>query len=148
MITRKSSAIWEGSLRDGRGHMKVGRGAYEGPYSFASRFEQGPGTNPEELLGAAHAGCFSMSFALMLSQAGTPPKRIQTEAEVGLEKVGDGFRITTVNLTTEADVPGIEEKDFQELAEKAKAGCPVSQALAGTAITLRARKTGGGGELV
>jgi osmotically inducible protein OsmC len=122
--------------------MKVGRGAYEGPYTFASRFEQGPGTNPEELLGAAHAGCFSMAFALMLSQAGTPPKRIQTEAEVGLEKVGDGFRITTVNLTTEADVPGIEEKDFQELAEKAKAGCPVSQALAGTAITLRARKTG------
>ena len=142
MIIRKSSAVWEGSLKDGRGRMKVGRGAYEGPYSFASRFEQGPGTNPEELLGAAHAGCFSMAFALILSQAGTPPKRIQTEAEVGLEKVGDGFRITSVNLTTEADVPGIEEKAFQALAESAKAGCPVSRALAGTTITLRARKTG------
>jgi len=88
MITRKSSAIWEGSIRDGRGHMKVGRGAYEGSYTFASRFEQGPGTNPEELLGAAHAGCFSMAFALMLSQAGTPPKRIQTEAEVGSRRSG------------------------------------------------------------
>jgi osmotically inducible protein OsmC len=122
--------------------MKLASGAYEGPYTFASRFEQAKGTNPEELIGAAHAGCFSMAFASLLTQAGEPPKRIQTEAEVTLEKVGEGFRITTVNLTTEAEVAGIEEEDFQALAEKAKATCPVSQALAGTKITLRARKIG------
>jgi len=142
MITRRSSAVWEGSLREGRGRMKVGSGAYEGPYSFASRFEQGPGTNPEELIGAAHAGCFSMAFAGALAMAGKPPKKIQTEAEVGLEKVGEGFRITTVSLNTEAEVPGIDEKDFQALAKKAKETCPVSQALAGTKITLRAKKIG------
>lgn len=142
MITRKSSAVWEGSLKDGRGRMKVGSGAYEGPYSFASRFEQGPGTNPEELIGAAHAGCFSMALAGALAQAGTPPKRIRTEAEVGMDKVGEGFKIISVNLSTEAEVPGIGDQDFQTLAEKAKATCPVSQALAGTKITLRAKKVG------
>ncbi|MEW5900550.1 MAG: OsmC family protein [Acidobacteriota bacterium] len=142
MIVRKSSAVWEGSLKDGRGRMKVGSGAYEGPYSFASRFEQGPGTNPEELIGAAHAGCFSMALAAALAQAGKIPKRIQTEAEVSLDRVGEGFRITSVILNTEVDVTGIEEKDFQELAEKAKANCPVSQALAGTKIFLRAKLTG------
>ncbi len=142
MITRKSTAVWEGSLREGRGRMKVSANAYEGPYTFASRFEQGPGTNPEELIGAAHAGCFSMAFAAALAQAGTPPKRIKTEAEVGIDKVGEGFKITIVNLATEAEVPGISERDFQALAEKAKATCPVSQALAGTKITLRAAKVG------
>jgi osmotically inducible protein OsmC len=142
MITRKSSAVWEGSLKDGRGRMKVGSGAYEGPYSFASRFEQGPGTNPEELIGAAHAGCFSMALAGALAQAGTPPKRILTEAEVGMDKVGEGFKIISVNLSVEAEVPGIGDQEFQALAEKAKATCPVSQALAGTKITLRAKKVG------
>jgi osmotically inducible protein OsmC len=139
MIVRESSAVWEGDFKQGRGRMKLGSGAFEGPYSFLSRFEQGTGTNPEELIGAAHAGCFSMALAGILSREGHPPKRISTTARVGLDKVGAGFKITEIKLITEADVPGISEKAFLAQAEAAKATCPVSMALAGTTITLEAK---------
>ncbi len=139
MPARKSSAIWEGTLKEGKGTMKVGSGAYEGPYSFLSRFENGNGTNPEELIGAAEAGCFSMALSSNLEKAGHPAKRISTTANVKLEMLPDGPKITTIELETEADVPGIDDKAFQEQAEKTKAGCPVSRALAGTEIKLTAR---------
>src|SRR4030042_4980676 len=100
--------------------MKLGSGAYEGPFSFASRFESGTGTNPEELIGAAHAGCFSMALSGMLTKAGFPPKKIQTQAKVHIEKVGEGFKITKIELHTEADIPGIDKAKFVELAEAAK----------------------------
>jgi osmotically inducible protein OsmC len=119
--------------------MKIGAGAYEGKYSFASRFEQGPGTNPEELIGAAHAGCFSMALSLVLEQAGFKPERIDTTARVSLDKVPEGFKITTIELETEGRVPGIDEKTFREKAETAKQGCPVSMALTGVEIRLRAQ---------
>ena len=118
--------------------MKLGSGAFEGSYSFKSRFEDGPGTNPEELIGAAHAGCFSMALSLFLEKAGFPPDRIETEAKVHIDKQGEGFRITTVELATEAEVPGIDDKAFQEQAKAAKENCPVSKALAGTEIKLTA----------
>ena len=139
MPVRTGSAVWEGDLKAGKGKVAFGSGAYEGPYSFSSRFEEGKGTNPEELIGAAHAGCFSMAFSHGLAQAGHAPKRVSTTARVRLEKVGEGFKITTIDLDTEASVPGIDEKTFQDLAEKAKKGCPVSQALAGVQIKLTAR---------
>jgi osmotically inducible protein OsmC len=119
--------------------MKFGSGAFEGQYSFSSRFEEGTGTNPEELIGAAHAGCFSMALALMLTEAGHEPDRVQTESRVHLDKVGDGFKITAIELITEAKVPGIDEGTFMEKAEAAKKGCPVSQALTGTEIKLQAK---------
>jgi osmotically inducible protein OsmC len=119
--------------------MRLGSGAFEGRYSFSSRFEEGTGTNPEELIGAAHAGCFSMALSGGLSNAGFTPKRIHTEARVHLDKVGDGFKITRIDLVTDADVPGISAEQFQQVAETAKKGCPVSQALAATDITLQAR---------
>jgi osmotically inducible protein OsmC len=118
--------------------MSLGSGAFEGQYSFASRFEEGQRTNPEELIGAAHAGCFSMAFAHELAEAGFTPERVQTAAGVKLEKVGDGFKITTIALETQATVPDIDESTFQQYAEKAKNTCPVSQALAGVTITLQA----------
>jgi osmotically inducible protein OsmC len=118
--------------------MKFGSGAFEGSYSFASRFEQGPGTNPEELIGAAHAGCFSMALSMILDMAGYAPERIHTIARVHIDKVGDGFKITTIELETEGRVPGIDEKTFQEKAEAAKKGCPVSMALTGAEIKLKA----------
>jgi osmotically inducible protein OsmC len=110
---------------------------YDGPYSFASRFEQGPGTNPEELIAAAHAGCFSMALSFMLEQAGYTPERIQTAAKVFLERVGETFKITAITLETEADIPGIDEKTLLDKAEAAKNRCPVSQALAGVEINLQ-----------
>jgi len=119
--------------------MKLGSGAWEGAYSFSSRFEEGTGTNPEELIGAAHAGCFSMALSAGLSQAGFNPTRVQTEARVHLQKADDGFKISRIELTTEAEIPGIDEKTFIEHAERAKAGCPVSKALAGVDIQLTAR---------
>jgi lipoyl-dependent peroxiredoxin len=119
--------------------MKLGSGAWEGSYSFPSRFEDGAGTNPEELIGAAHAGCFSMAFSGGLAKAGFAPKQIQTEARVHLQKGDEGFKIARIELMTEAEVPGIDEKTFQEEAAKAKAGCPVSKALAGVQIDLQAR---------
>ncbi len=139
MAARTGSAVWEGTLREGKGTVKLGSGAYEGPYSFASRFESGTGTNPEELIGAAHAGCFSMALAAGLTKAGFSPKRIATTAKVHLENTGGGFKITSIELETEAEIPDIDEQAFQEQAETAKKNCPVSQALAGTDIKLDAK---------
>jgi len=139
MPTRTSSALWEGNLRDGSGTMKLGSGAFEGSYSFVSRFESGPGTNPEELIAAAHAGCFSMALSNGLSQAGFTPTSIATSATVHLDRVADGFGITKIDLDTVGTVPGIDDAKFQEVAATAKAGCPVSKALAATEITLSAR---------
>ena len=139
MPIRKGFAVWEGPFREGKGTVKVESGLFEGQYSASSRFENGPGTNPEELIGAAHAGCFSMALALALGGKKTPPKRIETTAEVKIEPAGQGFKITSVALHTVAEVPGITEADFLEVAKAAKEGCPVSQALAATPITLEAR---------
>jgi osmotically inducible protein OsmC len=129
MPKRKASARWEGSLQEGNGTMRLATGSYEGPYSFQSRFEEGDGTNPEELIAAAHAGCFSMALSLVLGHAGYEPEGIDTDATVQIDKVGDGFKITRIVLNTRARVPGIDEEEFQKHAEAAKEGCPVSQAL-------------------
>ena len=139
MPVRKAEAVWEGNLLKGKGKMKFGSGAFEGSYSFASRFEQGPGTNPEELIGAAHAGCFSMALSGILDQAGFTADSIRTVARVHIDKAGEGFKITTIELETEGTVPGIDEKAFKEKAEAAKKGCPVSMALTGVEIRLQAR---------
>src|SRR5437868_6264362 len=120
MATRNASAVWNGTLKEGSGRMKLGSGAFEGAYSFSSRFESGTGTNPEELIGAAHAGCFSMALSAALGRAGFTPKRISTSAGVHLEAVEGGFGITAIDLTTEAEVPGIDAAKFQEVAEGAK----------------------------
>jgi osmotically inducible protein OsmC len=138
--TRKADAVWEGSLEKGKGRVKWG--AYEGNYSFASRFEAGPGTNPEELIAAAHAGCYSMALSGMLGGAGFAPKRIRTQAEVHLEKAPDHWTITHIDLITEAEVPGLDEKTFLAKAQEAKAGCPVSRALAAVQINLKAKLVG------
>jgi osmotically inducible protein OsmC len=138
MPTRSADARWEGSLKDGKGTMRLGGGAWEGPYSFASRFEDGSGTNPEELIAAAHAGCFSMALSAALGRAGHDPDRVSTTAKVHLDKGDTGFSITRIDLVTEAVVPGIEAGAFQEIAADAKANCPVSRALAGAEITLDA----------
>lgn len=139
MPVRTAQARWEGKIREGKGKMKLGSGAFEGNYSFGSRFEEAPGTNPEELIGAAHAGCFSMALSLFLENAGYTAKVIETTAKVHIEKAGEGFKITRIELATEADIPDIDEDTFQEQARQAKEKCPVSQALAGTEITLTAR---------
>lgn len=139
MPIRKGEAVWKGTLLKGKGEMTTGSGAIKADYSFSSRFESGRGSNPEEFIGAAHAGCFSMAFAGTLEKAGFTPEKIKTVAQVAIEKDGDGFTITSIELVTEAIVPGIDGVKFQEKAEEAKAGCPVSKALAGTKITLRAR---------
>lgn len=131
MPTRTASAVWEGGLTTGRGTMKAGSGAFAGSYSFASRFEEGAGTNPEELIAAAHAGCLSMALSAGLEHGGTPPTRIETKAECTVEKVGDGFKITKMKLTVRGKVPGLKQAQFAEAAEKAKDGCPVSGALKG-----------------
>ncbi len=141
MSVRQAQAKWEGNLRDGKGTMRLGSGAFEGAYTFKSRFEEGAGTNPEELLGAAHAGCFSMAFSNMLSEAGHVPKRIATSARVHLERLDGKPTISRIELATEGDVPGIDAATFQEIGERAKAGCPVSRALAGVQISLSARLT-------
>ena len=137
MLTRKANAVWEGNLKDGKGTMNVGSGAFEGPYSFASRFENGKGTNPEELLGAAHAGCFSMALSLGLVKAGFAPQRINTTATVHLDT--ENLRISAIDLDTTVQVPGINEEEFLKQAELAKNNCLVSQALKGTEIRLQAR---------
>jgi len=139
MPTRTSSALWEGTLRDGSGSMKLGSGAYEGAFSFVSRFENGAGTNPEELIAAAHAGCFSMALSNALGQAGFTPTSIATSASVHLDRVADGFGITRIDLDTVGTVPGIDDAKFQEVAAAAKAGCPVSKLVTGAEITLNAR---------
>ncbi len=139
MATRKANAHWEGTLQSGKGSVKLGSGAFEGNYSFSSRFENGQGTNPEELIAAAHAGCFSMALAHGLEQAGYEPKRISTVANVSIEKVGEGFGITQIELQTEAEIPDIEENELQQQAQTAKNDCPVSKALAGTEIKLKSK---------
>ena len=138
MPVRTAEAEWKGNLSRGSGRMKLGSGAFEGSYSFVSRFEDGPGSNPEELIGAAHAGCFSMALSHMLSEAGHIPDVVHTSAKVHIDKVEDGFKITSIELVTQGKVPGIDEETFREKAEAAKEGCPVSKALAGTEIKLQA----------
>ena len=138
MPTRTAEAEWRGNLIEGKGDIKLGSGAFQGSYDWRSRSADGPGTNPEELIGAAHAGCFSMALSHQLAEAGTPPTRVHTTARVQLDKVEGGFAITHIELTTEAQVPGIDAATFQKQAEAAKAGCPVSKALAGTDISLKA----------
>jgi len=139
MLVRKSTAVWQGTLKDGKGRMSLGSGAFDRAYSFGSRFENGTGSNPEELLGAAHAGCFSMALAHALSQAGFPPREVATEARVTLDRTAEGFTITRSDLVTKADVPGIDAALFARLAEEAKKGCPVSRALKGVEISLQAK---------
>jgi osmotically inducible protein OsmC len=124
------SAIWSGGIKDGKGAISTKSGALkEYPYGFASRFEGKPGTNPEELIGAAHAGCFTMALSLMLGEAKLTAEKMETTAEVTLEKDGDGFSITAVHLTLKAKIPGADQKTFDDLTAKAKAGCPVSKLL-------------------
>jgi lipoyl-dependent peroxiredoxin len=130
MPKRTADARWEGSLQEGHGVMKVASGAYEGPYSFQSRFEEGDGTNPEELIAGAHAGCFSMQFAADLSRAGYEPESVETTATVHLDKVEGGFGITQIDLDTRARVGGIGAEELQQVAEGSKRNCPVSRALA------------------
>lgn len=138
MPVRTARASWEGSLSRGRGSVAVESGRLDAPYSFGSRFESEAGTNPEELLGAASAGCFTMALSLALSEMGHPPTRIDTSARVAIEKEGDGFAISRIELDTEAMVPGIDAETFRRVAEKARAGCPVSKALAAVEIRLEA----------
>jgi osmotically inducible protein OsmC len=138
MPVRNASAVWEGTLKEGKGKVRLNSG-YESSYSFASRFEKGGGTNPEELIAAAHAGCFSMALASGLGKNGFSPEKIQTTANVTLAKVGEGFQITEIELNTEARIPKIDGKTFLDHAENAKKNCPVSRALAGTAIKLNAK---------
>ena len=139
MSVRNAEAIWEGDLRDGRGKLKLGSGAFEGPFTYQSRFEEEAGTNPEELIGAALAGCFSMFLSAVLGKAGFAPRTIRTSAKVHLETVGGGPAVTKIELDTRADIPGIDETTFLEKAQAAKTGCPVSRSLAGTEIVLTAR---------
>lgn len=137
MSIRNSSATWKGTLKEGAGTMTIGAGHYEGPFTYASRFESGQGTNPEELVGAAHAGCYSMFFAALLTGNGTPPVRVTTTATVHLEA---GPTITRIDLVCEADVHGISAEKFAELAADAKAKCPISKALAAVeTVTLDAK---------
>jgi lipoyl-dependent peroxiredoxin len=139
MSTRMANAVWEGSLKEGTGTMRLGSGAFEGSYTFASRFEEAKGTNPEELIGAALAGCFSMALSGDLNRAGFEPTRIQTKARVHLEKLDGKATITKIDLTTEAQVSGIDAGKFEEIAQGAKAGCPISRALAVKEINLDAK---------
>ncbi|HXM18967.1 MAG TPA: OsmC family protein [Candidatus Tumulicola sp.] len=139
MPVRTGDAVWQGDLRGGKGSVSLGSGAYQGAYSFSSRFEQGTGTNPEELIAAAHAACFSMALAGRLAGAGHVPERVHTKASVHIEKVGDSFGITKIELATEVSVPGLDAQAFQAHADAAKSGCPVSKALAAVPISLDAK---------
>ena len=139
MAIRTSEAEWRGDLKSGQGKMKLGSGAYEGGYSYQSRFEDGKGTNPEELIAAAHAGCFSMALSATLAAAGHAPTRIHTTAKVNFGPVAGGFAITRIDLTTEGSVPGIDAATFEKTAMQAKENCPVSKALKAVEITLSAR---------
>ncbi len=139
MTTRTSYAEWKGTLKEGAGSMKLGSGAYEGPFTFASRFQSGPGTNPEELIGAAHAGCFSMFLSALLSKEGFKAESIRTSATVHLT---EGPTISLIELNCEAEIPGMSAEAFQEKAAAAKAGCPVSKVLAGAEIRLTATLLG------
>ncbi len=138
MPDRSAEATWKGNLPDGNGTMKLQSGAYEGAYSFRSRFEDGAGSNPEELIAAAHAGCFSMALSNVLAEEGYDPESVNTTANVTLQTLEDGPAITKVHLTTNASVPEIDDETFQQHAQTAKDECPVSKALAGTEITVDA----------
>ena len=139
MPTRSATAEWHGDLLTGKGQIKFGSGAFEGPYDWRSRTAESANTNPEELIGAAHAGCFSMALAAQLTEAGHPPVKVFTTARVKLDKSEDGFAITSIDLETTGEVPGMQESDFLKFAEQAKAGCPVSKALTGVEIRLTAK---------
>ena len=140
MAVRKSTATWKGTLKEGSGTMRLASGLYEGPYTYSSRFEEAAGTNPEELIGAAHAGCFSMFLAALLTEKGYKPGRVSTSASVHL---GAGPLIKKIDLECEAEVPEVPEAEFQSLASQAKEGCPVSKALASVPeITLQAKLLG------
>ena len=138
MAIRTASAVWDGTLKEGQGRMKVGSGAFDVAFSFATRFEEKPGTNPEELIGAAHAGCFSMFLSAVLTEAGFKPTRISTSAKVHL---GDGPRITLIELETEAQVPNLDEKTFMEHVDNSKKNCPISKALADPEVRVKAKLT-------
>jgi osmotically inducible protein OsmC len=141
-MKKRASAVWIGSTREGQGTISTETGVLrEAPYGFKSRFEDGPGTNPEELIGAAHAGCFSMALSLILGNAGLTAERIETAAEITLEKIGDGFEITASHLTVNAKVPGTDQEGFLKLATQAKEGCPVSKLLKAK-ITMDAKLVG------
>ena len=141
-MKKRASAVWIGSIREGQGTISTETGVLrEAPYGFKSRFEDGPGTNPEELIGAAHAGCFSMALSLILGNAGLTAERIETAAEITLEKIGDGFQITASHLTVNAKVPGTDQDGFLKLATQAKEGCPVSKLL-NAKITMDAKLVG------
>ena len=131
MTTSTANATWEGGLKSGRGHFEAGSGAFRGDYSFPTRFESAKGTNPEELIAAAHAACLSMALSAALEHAGTPATRISTRASCTIDKVGDGFKITTMRLEVRGQVPGLDQAKFAAAAEGAKNGCPVSGALQG-----------------
>jgi lipoyl-dependent peroxiredoxin len=137
--TRSASATWNGDLKTGNGSFKGSSGAIQGSYSFGTRFEASPGTNPEELIGAAHAACFSMALAAGLGKNGMNPQRVSTTAAVTIEKVGEGFKITKIKLSCEASVPGTDPKKFQEIANATKTGCPVSGALSSVPIELETK---------
>jgi len=137
-MIRHAEVQWNGSLKDGNGHIKTETGALDSAYSFRSRFEGGGETNPEELLGASHAACFSMALSAALTGAGNPPKSISTKAAVHLDKLDSGFAITKIELETTAEVPGIDAATFQKIAGEAKVGCPISKALASVEIHLTA----------
>jgi osmotically inducible protein OsmC len=139
MATRTADAEWTGDLQQGSGHMRLGSGAFDGVFDFRSRMGDGKGTNPEELLGAAHAGCFSMALAAGLKGAGFTPERVHTTAKVHFDQKDGGWTIHTIELETEASVKGISPEDFQKAAEKTKTTCPVSKALAGVDIKLNAK---------
>jgi osmotically inducible protein OsmC len=138
MAVRTADAEWKGDVASGSGHMRLGSGAFEGAYDFRSRMENGAGTNPEELIGAAHAGCFSMAFAAQLGAAGHKPERIATNAQVHFTKAASGWTIERIELAAQATVPGVSDEEFQRIAENAKANCPVSKALSGVEIVLKA----------
>ena len=142
MPKRTANARWDGSLQEGQGTMRMASGAYEGPYSFQSRFEEGDGTNPEELIAAAHAGCFSMALSGALGRAGNPPTKVSTTAKVHLEKAEVGWHVPHIELETQAEVPGIDDAEFLRLAEESKANCPISKLLMGAEITLQAKLVG------
>ena len=130
MIIKKAWAVWSGGIKDGGGTISTETGVLkEAPYGFKARFENGKGTNPEELIGAAHASCFAMALSLMLGEAGFTPEKIEAHAEVSLDKVGSGFEITASHLDVVATIPGLDSAKFQQLANQAKAGCPVSKLL-------------------
>lgn len=142
-FTRTAEAKWDGDLTKGKGHLNTGSGAVDLPYSFNSRFGDEKATNPEELIGAAHAGCFTMALSAALTRAGKPPEHVHTTAKVTIQKDGDGFTISSIELQVEAQVPGVDESEFAKIAADAKANCPVSRALTGVQIQMQAKLLAG-----